>query len=78
MEEELIQLKQDVKDLKNETYDQGVRIKVLEDRLKEFMHDVELLSHQLKLLDMGTKWFKKDKEQKKKDVQANMKGKSLK
>ena len=78
MDEERIQMKQDIKTLKNEVYDQGVRIKVVEDRLTEFMHDVELLSHHLKLLDLGNKWFKKDKEQKKKDIQANMKGKSLK
>lgn len=77
MDEERIQIKQDIKTLKNEVYEQGVRIKVVEDRLTEFMHDVELLNHHLRLMDMGNKWFKDNKAQKKKDIQANMKGKTL-
>ena len=74
---EFIQLKQDIKSIRAEVYEHGVRLKVLEDRLTEFMHDIQLLNQQLKLLDMGNKWFRDNKEQKRKDIQANIKGKAI-
>lgn len=78
LKQEIKQLKNDIHLLKDNCYNQSVKIKVLEDSWKEYHSNMEALRYEIKLIDVGQKWFKKSKVEHKEKVQGNLKGLSTK
>jgi len=70
-----IHMEQDIKNIKNEITQLNVRVKALEETLKEYLDRFSLIQHELTIMNQGKKIIKKQEEQFKKDI--HFKGQQL-